>query len=321
MAKALSNLQITEISLVDDPANEDAKVAIFKSKAGGKCEKCGTELKKDGSCECEIKKGGEDEPADTIEKINEQAAAIMRHIPAALEECAQLLVEKAAAAGGIPADSVAALNAVASLKEYTMDIQELSAALETAEAKLATLEKRATDAEAALTAKDEEMTVLKAAAATPATEEDVIKSLPEPVQKMLSEQKARAEEAEAAVAKMRDEKETAEFVAKAKELKFGDPAQIGPLLQRIAKGKSTDDDAKIIETLLKQAGAGLSGSKLFESLGDGNGDAADPEKLLKAKAEEIRKANSSLTPEQAYSQALEKHPELYNAYLAKRRAA
>lgn len=335
MPKELTNMTITEISLVDDPANEDAKVAIFKSKSSGDacacgekitkgdkvCKKCGAAVKKaDDDMDGDGKKDTDNDGDGAVKKINEQLDAIMRNVPAALEECAQLIVEKAAAAGGVPADSVAAINAAASLKEFTMDITQLSKALEDAEAKLATLEKRATDAEGALVAKDQEISVLKGKVTEAATEDEILKSAPESVQKMVAEARASALAAEQEVAKLRDAAEMSEAIAKAKDLKFGDPAQVGPLLLRIAKGKSTDDDAKIVETLFKQAGASINTSELFKSKGDGGGD-ADPESILKAKAEEIRKADSAMTPEQAYAKALEQHPELYNAYIAKRRAA
>lgn len=40
---------------------------------------------------------------------------------------------------------------------------------------------------------------------------------------------------------------------------------------------------------------------------------------MKAKADEIQKANKGMTFEQAYVQAVETNPSLYNAYIAKRR--
>lgn len=317
MAKELTNLVIDEISLVDDPANEDAKVAIFKGK------KKPTE----GCAKSDPDMDGDDEEKDDtdgdakVKKVADETEAIMRHVPAALEECAQLIIEKAAIAGGVSADSVAALNAASSLKEFTMDIQELSKALEDAEAKLATLEKRATDAEDIVKAKDEEIAVLKGAAAVTASDEDVIKSAPEPVQKMLLEARERASVAEAVINKMKDEQELSESITKAKDLNFGDPEKVGPLLQRIGKGRTVDGDVELIEQLLKQAGEVSKGNKLFSSIGSNGGDAHDPLAAIVAKGEEIRKSNPGMTKEQAEAQAIETDPSLYAAYLAKRRVA
>jgi hypothetical protein len=307
MAKQLTDLVIDEISLVDDPANEEAKVSIFKAKKKVPCDK---------TSDME-----DEDDMDDEKKVKKQMDAISSRIPAALEELSQLIVEKAALAGGVPVDSVAALTAAASLKEYTMDIQALSKALEDAEVKLATLEKRATEADAVIKAKDEEITVLKGKAEAASTEEEIIKSASEPVQKMLNDLRDRALISEAAIAKMKEEKEVAEAIAKAKDLNFGEAETVGKLLMRVAKGTTTADDASLLEGMLKQAGEVTKGSKLFVAVGASNGD-VDPEAIIKSKAAEIRKGNPLLSEAQAYTEALDQNPDLYNAYsAAKRRAA
>jgi hypothetical protein len=47
----------------------------------------------------------------------------------------------------------------------------------------------------------------------------------------------------------------------------------------------------------------------------------DPDVMLKAKAATIRDANPRLTAEQAYAQAVDQNPDLYTAYIGKRRAS
>lgn len=236
------------------------------------------------------------------------------------------------------------------LKEFQMDMENLAKALEDAEAKLETLEKRTSDAEAALAdatevikAKEAEIEELqkgmaykgdkmdaekgkaKAAKNADGDEDDededkkVMKSLPESIKKRLEDFEKRAAEAEVALAKMRDEKDTADAIAKAKTLNFGKAEEIGPLLMRVTKGSTTAADAETLERLFKAAGEQSKVTHLFRSVGSDTAVDGDPEVLMKAKAEEIRKANTSMTFEQAYAKAMEENPSLYNAYIAKRR--
>lgn len=281
MAQKLTDMIIDEISLVDDPANEQARVVITKARAA-----------REGQTGSEGISGEFD--------------------PASADQ----------------------------LQEFQMDMENLAKALEDAEAKLDTLEKRTSDAEAALAdatevikAKDAEIAELQKgykgkadkSADADADDEDededkkVMKSLPEPVRKRLEDFEKRAAEAEVALAKMRDEKDTAEAIAKAKTLNFGKAEEIGPLLMRVSKGTTTQADAEALERLFKAAGEQGKVTHLFKSIGSDTAVDGDPEVLLKAKADEIRKANSGMTYEQAYAQAMDTNPSLYNAYIAKRR--
>lgn len=310
MAQDLSDMTIEEISLVDDPANEQARVLIVKAKGGAKGKKAphmepdGDEGKPDGD--------GDGDEADTAMRLKK-----------ALDEIAPELVQ--AVTGGKPVNPEAAAMAAASLKEYHMDIETLSKALEDAEARLETLEKRATDAEAGLAeaneiikAKDAELeTVNKAAGGEEdgPSEEEIIKSLPESIRKRLEDAKVAEEE----LAKAKAKAEEDEAIAKAKELGVGKAEEIGPLLLRVRKGMTTEADATTIETLLKAFSAVSDKSLLFKSMGSDDASDGEPETLLKAKADEIKKANPGLTDAQAYTKATEENPDLYNAYVAKRR--
>lgn len=230
--------------------------------------------------------------------------------------------EPAGNAGDPDAAASAAL-----LKEHQMDIETLSKALEDAEAKMAALEKRTNDAEAALEdantvikAKDAEITELNAKA-NPPSDDDVMKSLPEPVRKRLEEAESKARAADEAVAKMQAEKETAEAIAKARDLGVGNADDVGPMILRVRKGLTTAADADAIESLLKAASAQSKTSALFKAYGSAAAVEGDPETLLKAKADEIQAANKGMTAEQAYAKAVDANPALYNAYVAKRRGA
>ncbi len=208
-----------------------------------------------------------------------------------------------------------------------MDLESLAKALEDAEQKLDTLTKRAEEAEGnlaaateALAAKEAEVASLQKAAAPPA-EEDVLKSLPESVRKRVEESDARAKAAEEAVAKMREAAEEAEAIEKARSIKVPQPEKVGPLLLRVSKGRTTAEDAAFIESVLKSLTEQNAHGALFAALGSSTATEGDPEALLKAKAEEIKKASTGMTFEQAYDKAIESNPNLYREYVAKRRAA
>lgn len=266
MPQNLTDMTIDEISLVDEGANGEARIVIFKSKHDESAQSGHTDP--DGS-------SGNPDPA------------------------------------GFAADQ---------LKEHDMDIETLSKALEDAEAKLVALEKRTTDAEAALTdaqavikTRDDEIAELKKSA-TPDGEDDVLKALPEEVRKRLSD-------AEAEIKKMRDDAEQKEAVAKAREMGVSNPDDVGPLLLRVRKGMTTEGDAATIEAMLKAHAEVEKKSALFKSLGTTESVDGDPESILKAKASEIMEANKGMTYEQAYVKAMEQNPAVYNAYVSKRRAA
>lgn len=303
MAQHLSDMTIEEISLVDDPANEQARVLIVKAK----------------------KPAAKDQEPDGDEEGDEEEMNLRaRRVYKALEEIAPDLVQ--AVADGNSANPDAAAQAAASLKEYTMDIETLSKALEDAEAKLEALETRASEAEAALNerdelvkSKDEELETMKKSLNTSndENEDEILKSLPESIRKRLDDAKAVEEE----LAKSKAKAEQDQAIAKAKDIGVGNPEEVGALLLRVGKGMTTTEDAAMLETMLKSFSAVAGSSLLFKSIGSDDAEGAEPEEMLKAKASEIQKSNPSLTAAQAYDKALAENPELYNAYVSKRRTA
>ena len=291
----LVDMEILEISLVDEPANDDARVVIVKSKS--------------------TSPENEPDDEDTMTKTAVSAAKVAAALLSAMTALSPQIVEKALAEG-FSANPDAAAVAADILKETVMDITELSKALETAEAQVEALEKRATAAEDALKLANEAIAKAKAPPAAEPTEEEVLKTLPESIRKRIEKGKAD----EIALAKMAEEKEEKEAIAKAKELKVAEPEKVGPLLVRVAKGKTTADDVKVIETLLKQNAAVMAASSLFKSIGSAAAVDGNPEEILKAKAVEIQKGTPSLTFAQAYDEALKQNPEVYQAYVTKRRS-
>lgn len=300
MAQQLTDMTIDEISLVDDGANEGAKVLIVKAKS-----------KPPVNVDEELDPNEEENDNDADDKGMKKSAHSGQ-----------------AASGGNPVNPDAADLAAASLKEFRMDIETLSKALEDAEAKLTALEKRASDAETALVdaeavikAKDAEIAEITKAA-EPTGDDEIIKSLPESIRKRLEDADAAAKAAAEEVAKMKEQTETAEYIAKAKALGAGDADKLGGLLMRVAKGKTTEEDAATFETMLKAANAQGQVAALFKSVGSDSAVDGNPGDLLQAKADEIHKAaDGKMTKEQAYAKAMDENPELYTAYVSKRRSA
>lgn len=281
--RLLKNLTIDEISLVDDPANEHARAPIIKMR------------------------GDTDDAhsADDIERLRKALESFTR-------------------TGGSPEISAA----LAAMETDTMDMETLTKALEKAEASLKVLEKRAEKAEADLKDRDatiekmktehaEAITKAKTPVDAAAAEAEFLKGLPESVRKQLADGKEAAE----AVAKMKAERETDEFITKARDYNVGDVKEVGGMLYRISKGCTTADDLKTIETVLKAAGEQAKTAALYKAAGVSLPSSVDgdPEALLKAKAEEIQKANKGMTFAVAYDQALAENPTIYNAYIEKRR--
>jgi colicin import membrane protein len=292
----ISDMDINEISLVDEPANDDAKVVIVKSKS----------------------------KEHTMKPTEAQVAGA---ILAAMTDLSAEIVKRASEQ--FSDNPEAATMAESIIKETVMDIEKMAKALENAEAEISTLTKRAETAEAALKAKDDEIAKMKDGGKSQAEkDEEILKSLPESIRKRLESAdaevaKAKAAEAEAIekAAKLAAEREETEAIEKARGLKVADPEKVGKLLVRVAKGKTTADDVKEIEEILKRDAA-LTSSPMFRVIGKSKAVEGDPEAILKSKAEEIQKAKPSLTYAQAYDQALKENPEVYEAYtIGKRKLA
>jgi hypothetical protein len=187
--------------------------------------------------------------------------------------------------------------------------------------------KRAADAETAedLAKKTEDRAVaaekerddlkakVEAAKQTPeAVEKARIAALPEDIKKRL-------EANEAEIAKMREEKETGEFVAKARSLPLSGttPEAFGPLLRRIAKGCSTSEDADEVTRLVKSMGEQLRSSALFGERGvSGGSGAADAYEEAKALAKAKVEAGQFTSVQKALDAVWREKPELWKRYRA-----
>lgn len=294
MPDLITEMEINEISVVDEPGNEGARVVITKARSAGS--------------------------GDTF-----PVADVARALMDAMDEVAPVIVEKAAAslADGDPeaADAAAKL-----IKELIMDFDELKKALEASEAKVTDLEKRVKDAETEkgkladlLKAKEAELEKIEKAKDPEAAEAELLKSLPETIRKRLEDAEAKAAETEAELQKERDAKERAVLLEKAKSFKAGDPEKVADLLLRITKNKTTADDVKVVEEILKSAAALSDASLLFKSLGTPSAEGASAHDVILQKARALQEgSNGEVTFEKAYNTVLEKNPDLYKRYLEER---
>lgn len=152
------------------------------------------------------------------------------------------------------------------------------------------------------------------------SEEDILKNVDPAVRAILEKSRAQAAAAEAAVRKMKEEQDTAEAIAKAKELpNLGTgEEELSSVLKSL---KATDE--KLFNTvfgIMKSADAVIAKGAAFEEKGtsqEGNDNiqkAADAWAKIETAAAEIAKSRN-ITKEAAVSVVIEEQPELYRSYL------
>jgi hypothetical protein len=134
------------------------------------------------------------------------------------------------------------------------------------------------------------------------------------------ELRARLEAGDAAfleVAKNAAVQERADWIAKAHTLGIDRPDVTGPLLMRMAQGRSTDEDADLVTELLANANNVQKNRDLLNEIGDRGGDVGAAGYAY-AMADQIAKTGAAETKEQAVAKAFEMNPELYQQYLRER---
>lgn len=156
-----------------------------------------------------------------------------------------------------------------------------------------------------------------------AVTDDLLKSVPEPVRKMLEEQsvaiaKAQAEAAAAteALRKARDEAADKEAIAKVAgwtSLTL-DSAEVGPALRRLA---DVDGElAKALEAVLESVNAQAESAGIFAEIGkSATADSGDAYGTLSTLAKAKVEAGQASTFEQAFASVVTDHPDLYTQHL------
>jgi hypothetical protein len=154
---------------------------------------------------------------------------------------------------------------------------------------------------------DEVLTALAKAATDTDRNAVIAKAMDE-----VSKANARAAQAQAEIAKMRDEQATAAFVAKAAELGIpADPEVAGPILKAAYSALNPQQQAFMDQVLA------AGGDAIFTELGKsgaGNGGSMFEEVVAHA-SDLVEKASGGITHEQAVAALFEANPAAYDEYL------
>jgi hypothetical protein len=136
------------------------------------------------------------------------------------------------------------------------------------------------------------------------------------VRELITKMETRVAQAESIAKHERDERERREWIAKAQSLTHinDNPDQLGGLLK--ALHDKAPDEATAVEKLLRAANSQVAKSGLWDEVGRTGGDFTGTG--LDMKVAELRKADPTITKEQAEVKALELDPSLYDEYLSER---
>ncbi len=129
-------------------------------------------------------------------------------------------------------------------------------------------------------------------------------------------QEVRLAKAEADLAKMQHEKDRAVYIKKAADLADAlpgaTPDDLGEILMKTAKALAPAEQTKL-EAVLAGANTLVKKSAAFQEFGSALSGDAEPMALVQAKADELRKTDTTLTPEAARAKVLKANPDLMSA--------
>jgi hypothetical protein len=315
-AQLLRRLRVKRVDLVDAGDNPPAAVVLYKRRSNPKAAAAIDKLK-------QLLKGYMDGEARTTGEA--LAAQDMRMLLSALYESINSIVEDDEVADKVALieqslnEALAALSSVK--KEKSMDLTKVAPEVKAHIEKLEADKKTAETSVAAITKERDELKT-KAAAAPPAptptpeeAEKAKLAALPEDIRK-------RFEANEAEVIKLREERETDEYIAKARALPLvgTTPEKFGPMLRRIAKGKATAEDITEVERLVKSMGEAIKAGKTFSELGTGAQGLTGETAYAKASnlAEQLVKDGKEKSFHKAMDKVWEAHPDLWKQYSQER---
>lgn len=288
MPKQLSDIELDEVSVCAEPANEDAVVVIVKAKSNNHDTENSMPPIDDERVEDAADLEANDEGFDdeTLEAVAGEMAE--------LDEAGELVPAFAAMLAGLEEAGETITKMAAAYEEIEGEHEELK---KSASLLVSKVEKMAKGGDQEAT---DLVSVLKSsmggAELDPAVERRVA--------------------ALEIVAKAAEEKEAIE---KARAIGAGKPEELAPVLVRLRKANAKDAD--YIEGLLKTQAGMIKKSNAFKTLGAS--DPAPSSAIAKASlaAEEIRKAAPALSKQQALARVFEENPDLYAEHLAEKHAA
>ena len=281
MAKKLTNLKITKVSLVDEGACSAAHITLFKQKKGGS-EMTFEEMMESLSEEQQaIIKAKFDAQNEELEKAKEECSEKEQE----LEEAKKAFSEKE--------------KELEKVKQEKKDLE--TKASETEEEEDLAVE---ADSEDGVTKAKEEL-----------TEEEILKNVDPAVKEMIQKAKSEAEVHKQAVLKMKEEKEIAEVTEIAKSLS-GVGTEETQMVSMHRKAKSLDVElyAEVLKAL-QVANNIIADSELLKEKGQSfAGNDVDAWSKVDAKADEIAKTRG-VSKAKATNIVIDEFPELYQAYL------
>lgn len=285
MAKKLTNLKITKVSLVDEGACSAAHITLFKQKKGGS-EMTFEEMMESLSEEQQaIIKAKFDAQNEELEKAKEECSEKEQE----LEEAKKAFSEKE--------------EELEKVKQEKKDLETKASETE---------EEEAEDDDLAIEA-DSEDGVTKAKKEL--TEEEILKNVDPAVREMIQKAKSEAEVHKQAVLKMKEEKEIAEVTEIAKSLS-GVGTEETQMVSMLRKAKSLDVElyAEVLKAL-QVANNIIADSELLKEKGQSfAGNDVDAWSKVDAKADEIAKTRG-VSKAKATNIVIDEFPELYQAYL------
>ena len=283
MAKKLTNLKITKVSLVDEGACSAAHITLFKQKKGGS-EMTFEEMMESLSEEQQaIIKAKFDAQNEELEKAKEECSEKEQE----LEEAKKAFSEKE--------------EELEKVKQEKKDLETKASETEEEEEEDLAIE---ADSEDGVTKAKKEL-----------TEEEILKNVDSAVREMIQKAKSEAEIHKQAVLKMKEEKEIAEVTEIAKSLS-GVGTEETQMVSMLRKAKSLDVElyAEVLKAL-QVANNIIADSELLKEKGQSfAGNDVDAWSKVDAKADEIAKTRG-VSKAKATNIVIDEFPELYQAYL------
>ena len=284
MAKKLTNLKITKVSLVDEGACSAAHITLFKQKKGG----------------------SEMTFEEMMESLSEEQQAIIKakfdaqneELEKAKEECSEKEQELE--------------EAKKAFSEKEEELEKVKQEKKDLETKASETEEEEEEDDLAIEA-DSEDGVTKAKKEL--TEEEILKNVDPAVREMIQKAKSEAEVHKQAVLKMKEEKEIAEVTEIAKSLS-GVGTEETQMVSMLRKAKSLDVElyAEVLKAL-QVANNIIADSELLKEKGQSfAGNDVDAWSKVDAKADEIAKTRG-VSKAKATNIVIDEFPELYQAYL------
>lgn len=279
MAKKLTNLKITKVSLVDEGACSAAHITLFKNKEGGKAEM---------------------NYETVLSSLTEEQQAVIK---GKIEELTKTAEEAAAKEENAKAEKEKLEEEKETLAQEKEELEKVAEEKEELSTRVKELE--------------EEVEKLKGEnqPEVPQTEDEILKNVDPAVKEMIQKARQEANLHKQAVLKMREEQETAELTEIAKSL-TGVGTDETNMVSLLRKAKNAD--LKLYQDILKAfevANNIISDSIVMKTVGvTGDQVEGDAWARLDAKAEEIAKERN-ISKQKATGVVMSEYPELYRNYL------